>query len=104
MTSSANIDEYFKNVYISVNCRFMFIQETVEGYQFWEIYRENENSPLRFSHIGEWNEYSRNFTKNTLLPNIYHQRDKFINVTLKVGFVNVINVFLFHFRIPYLFI
>ena len=93
-SSSADIDKYFNDVYISVNCRFLYVQETLRGYQFWEIYRENENSSLHFLHIGEWDEYSRKFTKHPFLQNIYQQRKNFENVTLNVGVLDVIQLFI----------
>ena len=92
-SSSADIDEYFNDVYISVNCRFLYAQETLRGYQFSEIYRQNENSSLQFLNIGQWDEYSRKFSKDPLLQNIYQQRKNFKNVTLNVGVSDVIELF-----------
>lgn len=94
-TITTNIEELFNNVYISVNSRFLFAQETLEGYEFREIYRENEHSPLHIINIGEWEEYSRNFSKKSILLNFYQQRKEFENVTLRVGMLNVIFYFSF---------
>ena len=100
-TLSANslINSLFTDVYISANCRFLYAQETIHGYEFWDIYREAKNLPFQFFYIGQWIEMTRNFTNLPLLPNIYQQRYKFENLTLKVGIIHV-NVFFFLIILP----
>ncbi|XP_034940344.1 probable glutamate receptor [Chelonus insularis] len=89
--SDTKIDEYFEDLYIPFNCRFMVSKKNIFQHKnnetIWEIYKVAKSTQLKYSILGHWS-YRTKIKLSNL--DLYQRRHNLYGHSLRVTLVNSI--------------
>lgn len=88
-SNKASLDDLFRDIFISVNCRFIVCENKNDIYKFTEIYKTINYVSLEQNVLGQWNPKSGFEQFQTNLPSIFQQRRNFHQNNLTIGLFQV---------------